>query len=270
MLGSALVRFAEAHRYEFVATNRSQLNIQDVDMVAEYYAREPDIDIVINAAGVVRHSIHADGRAMTYTNTVGPHVLSTIFTKVVQISTDCVFDGLDGPYNEGSPPCPADAYGVSKLGGELHRTPDLTIRGSFIGFGKGSFLDRMIFNQPKEWNIQGFNNWYWSGFYVDTFAALVFQMANTEGLSGLIHAAGPPITKHGLLKAVSTALRPDLGIQHLQHNEPKNMVLESIRMSNQSRIVGLDYTATLPNMIERMRLDYSNLCDNTSRPTPGE
>ena len=38
--------------------------------------------------------------------------------KFVQISTDYIFDGKNGPYSEFSNPNPINKYGLSKLNGE--------------------------------------------------------------------------------------------------------------------------------------------------------
>ncbi len=39
-------------------------------------------------------------------------------TRIVQISTDYIFDGKAGPYPENSPACPLNVYGNTKLAGE--------------------------------------------------------------------------------------------------------------------------------------------------------
>lgn len=53
--------------------------------------------------------------------------------KFIYISTDFVFSGNDGPYEEGSKPDPVDWYGMSKYLGEkvLDKTEDLVVRISF-------------------------------------------------------------------------------------------------------------------------------------------
>ncbi len=284
MLGSALVRSCVAQGIPHVAYGHKEMDITSPDAVQHIAKINDHIDVVINAAGAVRNKVgylrydfaprdaaEQDG-LMAYTNTVGPHILSANFAKVVQISTDCVFDGSEGPYDEQACPRPADLYGVSKLGGELRGRTDLTIRGSFVGFGEGSFLDRLIFSLDKGETIQGFTTWWWNGLYVDTFAAFVLQCARMD-MTGLIHAVGPRITKWGLLQIVAKALRPDITVGGIGGSE-KNMMLESNVIPSIHEIIGLDYKVDWNYMIERMKLDYTKInthySDDPGGAEPGE
>ena len=257
MLGSALVRSCVAQQIDYVAYDRVEMDISSPDAVRRIADSHDDIDVVINAAGRVRHNEQEHDALMAYVNTVGPHILAACFPKVVQISTDCVFDGTEGPYDEQACPSPTDLYGISKLGGELHRRPDLTIRGSFVGFGKDSFLDRMIFSQPQGATIHGFPKWFWNGLYVDTFAAFVLQCARMD-MSGLIHAVGPKITKRQLLALMADAFRPDISVPPVD-SSAKNMILESNVFPAIHEIIGLDYVADWNDMIERMKYDYTEI-----------
>ncbi len=271
MLGSALVRSCVAQRIDYVAYDHGEMDITNSEDVRRVAKTLHHIDVVINAAGRLRHNEQEQDALMAYANTVGPHILSANFAKVVQISTDCVFDGTEGPYDEQACPSPVDLYGTTKLGGELCR-PHLTIRGSFVGFGKGSFLDRMIFSEPEGETIHGFPKWFWNGLYVDTFAAFVLQCARMD-MTGLIHAVGPKITKRQLLALMADAFRPDISVQSVD-SSAKNMILESNVFPAIHEIIGLDYTATWEHMIERMKLDYKNInshnSDDPGGAEPGE
>ncbi len=79
-------------------------------------------DVVINCAA--KTDVDAcegkDMVAAARVNAQGVKILSDVFArKIVQISTDFVFDGRHGPYDEDAQPCPINLYGWSKLGGEL-------------------------------------------------------------------------------------------------------------------------------------------------------
>lgn len=53
-------------------------------------------------------------------NTDGTFHLCQMFDgPIVYLSTDYIFDGLDGPYDESAKPNPLNMYGWSKLGGEI-------------------------------------------------------------------------------------------------------------------------------------------------------
>ncbi len=270
MLGSALVRSCVAQEIDYVAYSHKEMDITNPEAVRRVAAEHNSINtVVINAAGTIRNNGHLQDGLMVYVNTAGPHILSANFSKVVQISTDCVFDGTEGPYDEQACPHPADLYGASKLGGELAR-PHLTIRGSFVGFGKGSFLDRMIFSADAGVTISGFTTWWWNGFYVDTFAAFVLQCARMD-MTGLVHAVGPKITKWGLLQIVARALRPDITVGGIGGGE-KNMMLESNVIPSIHEIIGLDYKVDWNHMLERMKYDNDNPdhSDDPGGAEPGE
>jgi dTDP-4-dehydrorhamnose reductase len=71
------------------------------------------------------------------TNAAGVEYLSHRFDGyLIQISTDYVFDGRNGPYGVRDAPNPINIYGWSKLGGELitqkHRGPSLITRATIL------------------------------------------------------------------------------------------------------------------------------------------
>jgi dTDP-4-dehydrorhamnose reductase len=72
-----------------------------------------------------------------------------IGARLVQISTDYVFDGGKGsPYGEGDAPCPLGVYGESKLAGEMNAAfnPDhLIIRTQWLyGLHGKNFVETML------------------------------------------------------------------------------------------------------------------------------
>jgi dTDP-4-dehydrorhamnose reductase len=69
--------------------------------------------------------------------------------KMIQISTDYIFDGKNGPYSENSPPNPINNYGISKLlGEELLREydfpQDTIVRTTVLYGSKSDFAYKVI------------------------------------------------------------------------------------------------------------------------------
>lgn len=265
MLGYALRRQAADQKIDFISKTRHELDITRHREIATVVSDNPDIDVVINAAGIVRTGRWHPEERMALVNTAGPHILSGYFPKVVQISTDCVFDGFEGNYTEASIVSPLDLYGVTKVGGELYQRPDLTIRGSFIGFGKDSFIDRMLLSAKPGADIKGFVNYLWNGFYVDTFAALVLQFARMD-MSGLVHAVGPTVTKYEVLRDLAKHIRPDITVRAEEATIGKTMVLQSVVVPAQENIIGLNYSVTWENMLNKMVVDYGTHADHSVDP----
>ncbi len=119
MLGTELMRlFAKRNA---VGMDLPEIDITRPDSVA---AALKDIDVVVNCAAwtAVDDAETNEGIAFKV-NATGPSVLARrcreIGAKMVQISTDYVFDGDSAdPYQEGAQPNPQSAYGRTKLAGE--------------------------------------------------------------------------------------------------------------------------------------------------------
>ena len=91
-----------------------------------------EYDAVINAIGILNRDAEEKKSLAVLLNSYLPHYLSEITankdTRVVQISTDCVFTGKAGWYDECSLRDAESFYGRSKALGELESNKDLTIR----------------------------------------------------------------------------------------------------------------------------------------------
>jgi dTDP-4-dehydrorhamnose reductase len=108
---------------EVVVPNRSALDLESAQAIKRAVAAEP-WSAVINAAaytdvdraeseGTVAFAVNADAPARLAIETGRRGI------PLVHISTDYVFDGRKGgPYVEGDPVAPLNAYGRSKLAGE--------------------------------------------------------------------------------------------------------------------------------------------------------
>lgn len=93
-------------------------------------AVQPDV-IIHSAAFTDVDACEDNPTKAAKVNTSGTYLLRQIFKgKIVYISTDYIFDGLDGPYVESNRPNPLNVYGWSKLGGEviLRNSDSLIIR----------------------------------------------------------------------------------------------------------------------------------------------
>src|SRR5262249_34865802 len=78
-----------------------------------------DCDVVVNSAGVIKPLVKEVGLLTTLrVNSVFPHLLADFCIrrnkKCVHITTDCVFAGTGGRYDERSPHAPLDVYGKTK------------------------------------------------------------------------------------------------------------------------------------------------------------
>lgn len=91
------------------------------------------IDAVINCAGIINKYADQNLKLTFFINSIVPQLLSQYYQdKLIQITTDCVFDGQNNyPYNEKATLSSLDAYGMSKWLGEPSNS--LVLRTSIIG-----------------------------------------------------------------------------------------------------------------------------------------
>ena len=124
--------------------NKEEINSIFTDIDAEAIEsfnglfKELNPDFVVNCIGIIKQrNIKDEILTMIPINSLFPHKIREICnfynTKLIQISTDCVFSGLKGNYKENDLADANDLYGVSKKLGELNDTNSLTIRTSIIG-----------------------------------------------------------------------------------------------------------------------------------------
>ncbi|MFI6234174.1 dTDP-4-dehydrorhamnose reductase family protein [Micromonospora sp. NPDC050784] len=166
-------------------------------------------DMVVNCVGVIKQRPDVQDAVQTVTlNALFPHLLANacaqLGSRLVHVSTDCVFSGSRGGYRESDLPDPPDLYGQSKLLGETTLAPALTLRTSIIGHElttNRSLLDWFL-SQPGR--VGGYTRAIYSGVTTVEFARLLREVIlPSEDLTGLYHLAAEPISKYDLLRLVA-------------------------------------------------------------------
>lgn len=125
---------------DVTALDRAELDITDLDAVR---AATAGYDVIINAAAYTKVDDAETNEDAAYAiNAVGPHNLALAAAatgaKLVQISTDYVFDGsATEPYREDTPIGPISAYGRTKAAGEAfvlatHPTGSYIVRTAWL------------------------------------------------------------------------------------------------------------------------------------------
>lgn len=166
-------------------------------------------DVVVNCIGVVKQLAAAEDPLVSIPiNSLFPHriaQLATLFgARVVHISTDCVFSGKHGRYNETGTPDAMDLYGRSKLLGELYGPNAITLRTSIIGHEHATHHGLLEWFLAQADRVDGFSKAIFSGLPTVELARVIheFVLPNSE-LSGLYHVAAEPISKLELLRLIA-------------------------------------------------------------------
>jgi dTDP-4-dehydrorhamnose reductase len=174
-------------------------------------------DIIINCAGMIKQRNDSPDTDFIIVNSLFPHYLTLICklheARVISVSTDCVFIGLSGSYDEKSKHDADDLYGKSKsLGEPVEAT---VIRTSIIGEelnNKRSLLEWVKSNKGK--NVFGFTNHKWNGVTCVQLAKIIKQIIS-DGLywSGVRHIFSPrTLNKYELVETISNIYKLKLKI----------------------------------------------------------
>ena len=182
-----------------------------VDNDSDLSKKLSEIDYVINCIGVIKPEIKNKDSASILNsikiNSLFPHLLNKLAidngVKVIQIATDCVYDGLKGGYNENFPHNANDIYGKSKSIGEVRAQNFYNLRVSIVGKeikGFKSLISWFLKTENKK--INGFSNHTWNGITTLAFAKIVYSaIKNNISLPNTLHIIPKDVvSKFELLK----------------------------------------------------------------------
>jgi dTDP-4-dehydrorhamnose reductase len=226
MLGHSMIRIlANYGDYELFGTTRSRdaersfpgsissrlmtnLDLEKCDALEDVFRRVRP-NVVVNCVGLVKQVSEArDPLRVIPVNALLPHRLARLCevtgARLIHISTDCVFSGEKGGYQETDPPDPRDLYGMSKYLGEVCDANSITLRTSIIGHGLNGSDGLLDWFLAQEGQCRGFRRAVFSGVPTVVLAQIVGDVVipGTD-LHGLYHVAADPIAKFDLLKLVS-------------------------------------------------------------------
>lgn len=169
-------------------------------------------DVIINCIGILNKDAEDNPHKAIWFNSYFPHFLEAVTksteTKVITLSTDCVFSGKKGDYFENDIKDGEGFYAQSKATGEIDNNKDLTIRTSIIGpelKKDGIGLFHWFMNQENE--IHGFTEAYWTGVTTIELAHAIHQ-AIQQNITGLYHLVNnDKISKYDLLDIINKVFR---------------------------------------------------------------
>lgn len=167
---------------------------------------ENQFDYVVNCIGILNKDAEDNPSKAIWFNSYFPHFLEEITkgtdTKIIHISTDCVFSGKEnGGYAETSFKNGIGFYAQSKALGELDNDKDLTIRTSIIGpelNQNGIGLFHWFMSQPDDATLKGFSNVFWSGITTLELAKVVDDAIKNK-VTGLKQISREKIDKYSLI-----------------------------------------------------------------------
>lgn len=216
MAGHIVERYLKNKNFiiETLARNSADycIDIENKNQLDKFFNSEKsNCNFVINCIGLLIADANKDPARAAYINSFFPHYLEqrymTTATRVVHLSTDCVFDGVKGNYIESDIHTEMNYYGRSKSLGEINNVKDITFRTSIIGpelkaNGTG-LLKWILTNSDKELN--GWENAWWNGMTTLQLAKCIEIYLNSPIISGVYNLVNNDvyINKYDLLCLVN-------------------------------------------------------------------
>ena len=233
MLGSYVYSVLKnGHDIKCITRKEFDILNDDWDKLFRLFDHITHNDVIINCAGSIpQKNKNNDIDKYVRINTLFPHKLEHMKIiygcNVILISTDCVFDGVSGQYDENSKQYTKDIYGITKYLGESSKCT--VIRTSIIGEEPDPYnlLQWVISN--KDNTINGYDNVYWNGVTCLTLATFIKNMIDSNVYwSGVKHLySNTVVSKYELCKLINEIYNLNVTINKTNIEYDKNMTLSS-------------------------------------------
>lgn len=193
-----------------------------------------NFDFIINSIGVLNDQAEKNKSLAVQINSFLPlflmEITSNTNTKIIHLSTDCVFSGNSEYYLENSIKDGQSFYDKSKALGEIINNKDITFRNSIVGpdiSENGIGLLNWFLKQTDP--IYGYSNVFWNGVTsLELSKAIVhFSEKNYSGIYHLVN--NKPISKLNLLRLFNKYFRNNEVNIIDNPNKISNKVLKNTR-----------------------------------------
>lgn len=162
-------------------------------------------DAVINAVGIVKQRPTAKEILPSLEiNSLLPHRLSilckAVGARLIHLSTDCIFSGRKGNYQEDDPSDAEDLYGKTKYLGEVYDDHCLTLRTSIIGRELARNKSLLEWFLAQTGTVKGFTKAIYTGFTTLEMSRIIENMLlNHPEACGVYQVSSDPINKYEIL-----------------------------------------------------------------------
>lgn len=209
MLGHVVYNYFKENDYEVFGTTTKEGTLQydaynNLEKIEDIIT-EIKPDVIVNCIGILNQVCEDNKVLAVKLNSLLPHYLDSLSTKYnfkfIHISTDCVYEGTKGKYDESSQPDATSFYGRSKALGEVKNTNSVTLRTSIVGPDanpKGIGLFQWFMNQEN--TVGGYTKVIWTGVTTIELAKQI-EVVIKNNITGLNHVVNNDfISKKDLLE----------------------------------------------------------------------
>ncbi len=224
MLGNAVGKYflSKPNKYKVYLSYRDKKvaygkNKFKFDPLTDSLDKLPKCDYIINCIGVIKPHIAKNPENAVRLNSLLPWQLSNYANskgaKLIQITSDCVFSGAKGRYNESDEHDALDFYGKSKSLGEPGDA--IVLRTSIIGEEIHNHASLIAWTKSmagKE--VNGFTNHLWNGVTTKGFAQVCEKIIDGNLIDkGVYHVFSNPVNKYQLVSLINKKFKLKLKVK---------------------------------------------------------
>ena len=234
------------------------VSVKDFDSVVRAFEKAQP-KVVVNCIGLVKQVEAAKDPLLNISvNALFPNRLAKICqaesSRLIHISTDCVFDGKKGNYIEKDFSNANDLYGKTKhLGEVVYSTHCVTLRTSLIGHelkGKRSLVEWFL---DREGSVRGFTRAIYTGFPTVEMARIICDFVIPQkNLNGIYHVSSEPISKYDLLRLIAARYGKKIDIKPYE-----DFVCDRSLDSSLFRKITGYRPPSWPKLVDKMYKNYS-------------
>ena len=232
MLGWVIVKYFLEQEWEVISVGR-----EEFDIGKDEYSNLDEVinpgDYVVNCTGIIKPRIKTTPTdEILQVNAIHPRNLAlycrTVGAKLFHITTDCVFSGKRGGYDETDLVDVDDLYGLSKAAGDVSSC--MTLRTSIIGEEKRNNYSLIEWvKSNKNSVINGYTNHIWNGVTTLELAKIIESIAQKNLYrDGVFHVFSPEsVSKLELLKKINAAFKLNIEIKPTEAESTVDRTLSS-------------------------------------------
>lgn len=248
--------YPDAIKYYHSGNGNCNIDLSDsIQIYCQLKKIKPDV--IINAAALANVDTCEKNRRLAYSINAEPlKILSSISRELgallIHVSTDYVFDGETGNYNETSLPNPINYYGLSKLVGDIYAlgyTNSIVVRTSGVYGYNNNFPLFVLNNLRNNYPVSSIKGFY-SPIHAKLLAEGIRVIADTD-FRGLINIAGERTSRYNF--AIEIAKKFQLSQELIKEND-------SLLSLNARRPFDSSLDCSLAKQI--IKIDFSSLTAN--------
>ena len=199
---------ASSSNYNFLFTDKEELAIDDLNALQEFFKIQPIYFCVNCAAYTAVDKAESEMELANRINGLAVGYLAAVCKEnnsgFIHISTDYVFDGAaDSPYVENHPVNPVNAYGTTKLNGEVlaqqNNPTTIIIRTSWVySFFGNNFVKTMLRLMKERESLNVVSDQLGCPTYAADLAAAIMKIIESnsteKNIAGIYHYSNRGVT----------------------------------------------------------------------------